>query len=267
MKWYRKEATRNILIHAKSAHPATMKSAVIRNMFRTVNEICTGNAELQESRTLARTITKSNGYSIPQRRHNRRRDYSTTPQNQNENKIPLCLPFISDVVSTAIKKCIVNAQLENDVRLVNIPNDNIKKQLIRNRLYDVESISEDCIVCPHGRERDCAKLGVVYQLTCLECNAIYIGETGRTLSIRIKEHMAGLRRGNLRTPLGKHKNEIHNGSEFQVKCVILGYESDISARKALEAAWIYTKNPIMNNRNECVSMAGDLASFLTLCRL
>ena len=79
--------------------------------------------------------------------------------------------------------------------------------------------------------------------------------------------MAGMRRANLQTPLGKHKVEVHSGNEFQVKCVILAYENEIAARKAQEAAWIYTKNPTMNNRNECISMIGDFASFLALCRL
>ena len=265
MKWYR-GATRNILIHAKSAHPTAVKNAVIRNMFKTVAEICTGDEELKESRGVAIEIANSNGYSIPQHRHNCGMRYTNPCQSPKENKIPLCLPFISDVVSAAIKKCIINAQLQDDVLLVNIPNDNIKKQLIRNRIYDTKCISEQCVVCPHGKIGDCAKLGVVYQLTCLDCNAIYIGETGRTLSIRVKEHVAGMKRANLRTPLGKHRAEAHNGSEFQIKCTILANESEISTRKALEAAWIYTKNPSMNNKNECVSMTGDFASFLSLCR-
>ena len=59
--------------------------------------------------------------------------------------------------------------------------------------------------------------------------------------------------------------EEHRDEDFEVKCRILGYETDIAARKALEAAWIYTKDPTMNARNECVSIAGDLLSLLSLC--
>ena len=77
--------------------------------------------------------------------------------------------------------------------------------------------------------------------------------------------MANKRKGNVGSPLGKHKIEVHHGDEFDVKCVILGYETDIAARKALEAAWIQIKNPPMNGRNECVSIASDLLSFLSLC--
>ena len=264
VKWYRKETSQNIILHAKSAHPIAVKRAVIRNMFKTVNEICTGNEELVESRKLAREIAQSNGYSFPRKRSRRTRR-PIVDQNSHSNKLPLCLPFISDKVSAAIKQCIVHAQLQNDVMLINISNDNLKIHLVRNRACDIECVSSECVTCPYGRTGDCAKLGVVYQLECMSCNAFHIGETGRVLRVRIEEHMAGKRKGNLGTPLGKHKMEAHSGEDFEVKCTILSYETEISARKALEAAWIYTKNPAMNSRNECVSIAGDLISLLSLC--
>ena len=151
--------------------------------------------------------------------------------------------------------------------MVNIPDENVRKQLVHNRLYDKHCISEPCVVCPHGNVGDCAKVGVVYQLECLTCHDLYIGETGRTLSVRIKEHMATKRRGTLASPLGRHKIETHKGSDFDVRCKILALESEISARKALEAAWILTRNPGMNNKNECLPLTSDLLPFLSLCEL
>ena len=41
---------------------------------------------------------------------------------------------------------------------------------------------------------DCAQKGDIYQIQCLGCNELYIGETGRVLSVRVKEHLAGKRR-------------------------------------------------------------------------
>ncbi|VDP19108.1 unnamed protein product [Heligmosomoides polygyrus] len=35
------------------------------------------------------------------------------------------------------------------------------------------------MVCPFGKEGDCRASGVVYLITCTECNEEYIGETGR----------------------------------------------------------------------------------------
>ena len=266
VKWYRNESSKNILIHARSAHPTAVKRAVLRNMFKTATKVCTSENERCEARKLAVEIASKNGYSTSrcQRRPSRAGIQSRTPR---DNKIPLCIPFISDKVSAALQQCIVRAQLQDDVFLVNIPNENIRKQLVRNRLYDKHCISEQCVVCPHGNIGDCAKVGVVYQLECLTCHDLYIGETGRALSVRIKEHMATKRRGNVTSPLGRHRVETHSGNDFNVKCIILAFENDIAERKVLEAAWISTRNPGMNNRNECLSLTSDLLPFLSLCEL
>ncbi|EYC03425.1 hypothetical protein Y032_0094g2753 [Ancylostoma ceylanicum] len=70
-------------------------------MFRTATKVCNGLAEKEESLVLARLIAASNGYegyiSMSKRRREalaRKRDPITT------EKIPFCLPFISDEVST-----------------------------------------------------------------------------------------------------------------------------------------------------------------------
>ena len=106
-------------------------------------------ASLEVRRSRTHRPVKHNGYPVRPRRSRR----PTTGQfrQQNENKNPLCLPFISDKVSNAIKKCLKQAQLEDDVVLINIPNDNIRRQLVRNRLYDRACISRNCVVCPYGK--------------------------------------------------------------------------------------------------------------------
>ncbi|EYC25395.1 hypothetical protein Y032_0012g1863 [Ancylostoma ceylanicum] len=156
-------------------------------MFKTAVQLCTGDDEVKESRKLASDIADANGYTVFQRHS---RSHTVSSDISRQNKVPLCLPFISDNISAAVRRCIVQAQLQDDVRLVNIPNKNIRSQLVRNRLYDRQCISESCIVCPYGRTGDCAQTGVIYQLQCLTCSETYIGETGRTLGVRIKEHLA-----------------------------------------------------------------------------
>ena len=130
VKWYRKESSKNILIHATSAHPAAVKHAVINNMFKTAVEVCTGDTERNESLKLAFKIAQSNGYKELHRRRRSSSRHVMSNRSLRQNKLPLCVPFFSDKVTKAIKQCIERAQLQNDVMLINIPNDNIKKQLV-----------------------------------------------------------------------------------------------------------------------------------------
>ena len=44
------------------------------------------------------------------------------------------------------------------------------------------------LVHPKDRVKDEDKCGVVYHVPCLSCPQVYIGETGRKLSVRINEH-------------------------------------------------------------------------------
>ena len=220
--------------------------------------MCTGEIERQESRRIASEIATLNGYSASH--HGSARFENRMPRH---NKVPLCIPFVSDRMSAAIRQSIARAQLQNDVVLVEIPNHNMRQRLVRNRLYDRQCIlSENCAVCPHGNVGDCAQMGVIYQIECRVCSSTYIGETGRILAARIKEHLANKRRGSQITALGRHRIEAHNGSDYEIKCTILAHEADIAARKALEAFWIFVRNPSMNNRNEYPSVTNELLPFV-----
>uniref|UniRef100_A0A7I4Y1E5 Uncharacterized protein n=1 Tax=Haemonchus contortus TaxID=6289 RepID=A0A7I4Y1E5_HAECO len=62
-------------------------------------------------------------------------------------------------------------------------------------------------------------------------------------------------------------NDKDNGDNFEVKCTILAQETEISARKALEAFWIFKRNPKMNGRDECPSITNDLLPYIPHCDL
>ncbi|XGW05094.1 hypothetical protein V3C99_015904 [Haemonchus contortus] len=263
VRWYRKSSSKNILLHSMSAHPEAVKRAVVRNMYRTAVGVCTGEVEREESRKLASEIAILNGYGTKQRKSGSK-GYSLI---NHENVVHLQLPFISDEISAEIRRCIARADLANDVVLINVPTDNIKRLLIRNRLYDRACTTINCVVCPFGRNGDCTQRGTVYQLQCSACDEIYIGETGRMLGIRVKEHLAGKRRGSPFTPLGRHRLEGHHGKDFDIKCKILAYEDEIGARKMLEALYIRERNPKLNNRNECIAITSELLPFVPFCGL
>ncbi|VDL73681.1 unnamed protein product [Nippostrongylus brasiliensis] len=108
---------------------------------------------------------------------------------------------------------------------------------------------------------------VVYLITCQSCKEEYVGETGRPLCVRVKEHLDGLRRGTLSTPLGEHKVRRHEGLPIEVAVSILAREPDIAARRTLEAFWIAARAPKINRKEECVAVTQELAPFADLSLL
>ncbi|VDP14364.1 unnamed protein product [Heligmosomoides polygyrus] len=163
-----------------------------------------------------------------------------------------------------LRACVRKADLQEVVRVVEIPPINLKGQLVRNRIYDRMCSTPSCVVCPNGKEGDCMTSGVVYLMSCRMCGQEYIGETGRPLCIRVKEHLDGLKKPNVSTPWGEHRVRCHHGAMFQVSVSILARESDISARRTLEALWIAAKNPQVNRKDECIAITQELAPFVEL---
>ncbi|XGW34489.1 hypothetical protein V3C99_018419 [Haemonchus contortus] len=181
-----------------------------------------------------------------------------------DEKIPFVLPFISDEVSGAVRKCLKRSGLENAVSIVNAPPFNLKKRLVRNRLYDRLCTTSNCVVCPASRECDGTMSGVVYKITCRDCGNEYIGETARPLHVRIKEHIDGTKRLKGSTALGTHRIQKQNGGVFEVTVEVLAQESQPCARKTLEAFWIQVTNPKMNRREECLAITRELRPYMKL---
>lgn len=48
---------------------------------------------------------------------------------------------------------------------------------------------------------------------------------------------------------------------------MLTIESGIRARRALQELWVFTRNPITNNRTECLAIAIELAEFVASIRV
>ena len=58
---------------------------------------------------------------------------------------------------------------------------------------------------------------------------------------------------------------VHNGFDYEVETTNLETETEISARKTLEAFWIHSKNPKMNRKEECSIITNELYPYLRLC--
>ena len=51
--------------------------------------------------------------------------------------------------------------------------------------------------------------GVIYQIPCVDCDHVYIGETGRPFHVRLKEHQRAVTQGDRRNANAKILESIH----------------------------------------------------------
>ena len=82
------------------------------------------------------------------------------------------------------------------------------------------------LVHPKDKTPDAQKCGLVYQVECPECPLTYIGETGRTLATRMKDHL-DLR--NPQTAVGEHC--AHNDQKITKDSVRVLAREDIWFKK------------------------------------
>ena len=118
---------------------------------------------------------------------------------------------------------------------------NLKNLLVRSALGNQQQQppgtrpcnNAKCTVCPHlctnttirgpkstlsvTRAFSCHSSNIVYAITCTLCKKIYIGETGRTLEIRAKEHLADIKHNRQKTVAVHFNSTGHSIQHFRIK--------------------------------------------------
>ena len=86
---------------------------------------------------------------------------------------------------------------------------------------------------------------VVYQVPCKDCSKTYIGETKRTLKVRLSEHKQAVKRYDPKNGIAVHAHESHHSIDWDgatVKRTVTNYWQ----RRATEAIQIRTSGETMN---------------------
>ena len=100
--------------------------------------------------------------------------------------------------------------------------------------------SDDCD--PKDKTPNLQKCGVRYQITCPQCQHLYVGETGRTLATRMKDHTSHTSQP---TAVEDHcRDHGHVISKNNVE--VLATEEGWFKRKVREAIEIKTLQPTIN---------------------
>ena len=88
--------------------------------------------------------------------------------------------------------------------------------------------------------------GAVYKIKCCDCQATYIGETGRNLNTRLTEHKRATRNGDFNNNIAEHHLQTNHRIDWDsAECVI--YSTDYYQRLTLES-WFTNLEQMPLNR-------------------
>ena len=110
---------------------------------------------------------------------------------------------------------------------------------------------EECETCKSAKDlNNCFKKNVVYEICCSHCGSLYVGETGRTIGSRIKEHLK-MNKQTVYKHIMNHKREKEQPSHSDITWkIIYGNIQNHRQRKCIEAMEIQKHSG--NIMNGCV---------------
>ena len=87
----------------------------------------------------------------------------------------------------------------------------------------------------------CTSANVIYSITCTLCKKIYIGETGRRLGDRFREHLRDVERNDkdASKPVARHFNLPNHSSQHMTICSLSLRQGNTKSRKNLEQKFIF----------------------------
>ena len=80
--------------------------------------------------------------------------------------------------------------------------------------------------------------GVVYAINCRDCEAAYIGETGRTTNVRAAEHLAHAQHGRVDLSAAADYAIVEGQRLDWISAKVIDREKRWRSRKVKEALWI-----------------------------
>ena len=223
-KVFRKSTHTDKYLDYNSYHPEEHKNSVIRSLLHRANNLCDRNEKDNEFKHINKVLIDNNYPTSKIKNISRKlRDGNNSRNNTtNESTEYISAPYIKGTSERVGR--ILN---QYNIKLSHKPTKILKNEL--------------CHLKDKRKPPD--KAGVIYKLSCKECDSVYIGETGRQLKERVQEHRRDVEK---RKPLSKvfsHVNDTGHTFDFD-DVSILDSCGSAKIRKQLEG--VYT---VMNSNS------------------
>ena len=224
---YRKRTHTDRYLQFTSHHPPQHKAAVVRTLVHRADSLLSDEKHRSKEHEHIRAALNVNGYP-KQFVRKYSRDKPQRPQAEEKSLGFATLPYVQGATER-IQRVLGQHKIKSAVR----PLRTVKQLLSRPK----DSIKKE------------KQTGVVYAIPCSDCNAVYVGETGRSLATRTREHQASVRLGQTeKSALAEHATKTGHPIKWS-EVAILGKEGRYHQRK-WEESWHIAKNKdTLSNRD------------------
>ena len=221
---YRKKI--NIFHLIPIIHPMAHKNAVVRTLFHRAKMVCSSLPErVAEEVHITKTL-KENGYPSS----------VITKNNRTHPKLPKPSQEIDKPAATVILSYIGNTfeSIKRVLALLNI-----------RTCFKPHKTLRELLVHPKDFIQDNQKKGVVYSIPCEDCDSVYVGQTGRTLEHRMKEHKRALclLDDNI-SAVAEHSIKQEHRINWENAKVVA--RRNLTHQRCFLESWFISQKPIMN---------------------
>ena len=236
---YRKPTNKEDYIHFYSGHSDRVKRGVVLGFYLRAYRICSEEYLEQEIQNILAAFTRlkfPKGLLLDLKQKAKQiRDRAQNERRRKKNERYLVLP---------------------NSKLANIVTHRIETTGTRTAVTSGQKIGD---MIRQKRNEVKPEISVVYRVPCGMCEKAYIGETGRGLNTRLKEHKRDLRNYNEYSAFVAHADETGHLPNWERAKVIASCSSK-SIRKVTEAAYIATSETI-NTKGGFIKWAKSAATF------
>ena len=221
VKVYRKPTHTNQYLNYTSHHSTSAKQSIITALFDRGDNVVSSEKDKEEEKQHILATIQQNGYPRDfimrtVKQHNRRKERTaevTEEESKPNKKINLSyIQGASEQPRRTFNKCNIKTTFYTPTTfrsLLSKPKDPIPKEDRNN---------------------------VIYQLDCKDSEAVYVGETKRTLSIRTNEHISAVKSASQRSHTAEHCWKYNHDFDWSNKRV-LDFENNWKTRIIKEAIY------------------------------
>ena len=223
---FRKKTHSDRYLDFDSHHPLAHKVAVARTLLTRADHICGSAPDRDVEKRRITEALNSNGYPTALVKKNwHPTPHSTPPLELNTPKAVVVIPYVKHL-SESIRRILSPLKIRTCFR----PHRTLRQALVNLK----------------ARVPFQQKAGVIYRIPCSGCPRVYVGQTGRTLAQRLKEHKRALVSGHLaQSAVAEHAAQESHDIDWE-GATVMDIQQQYHQRCLLESWHIRSELNTMN---------------------